>query len=84
MAPFRAGLGRLVAGTTVPVVPCHIAGAHAAWPAAAPLPRRRAIAVRIGKPMTFAAVADDKEGWRRIAAAAEAAVRSLAARAPTI
>jgi 1-acyl-sn-glycerol-3-phosphate acyltransferase len=79
IAPFRAGLGRLVAGTPVPVVPCHIEGAYAAWPASAPLPRRRPIAVAIGKPMTFAAVADDKDGWRRIAAAAEAAVRSLAA-----
>ena len=31
---FKAGLGMIVAGTPVPVVPCSIAGASRAWPRA--------------------------------------------------
>jgi 1-acyl-sn-glycerol-3-phosphate acyltransferase len=79
MAPFRPGLGRLVAGTAVPVVPSFIEGAYAALPASARLPRHHPITVRIGQAMTFAAVSDDKAGWLRIASAGEAAVRGLAA-----
>ena len=29
---FRSGIARLVAGTSTPVVPCHLAGAYEAWP----------------------------------------------------
>jgi 1-acyl-sn-glycerol-3-phosphate acyltransferase len=79
MAAFRPGLGRLVASSTVPVVPCHIEGAFAALPPSAWLPRRRPVSVRIGQPMTFDTESDDKAGWLRIAAAVEAAVRRLAA-----
>jgi len=32
MSPFKPGLGMMVAGTNAPVIPCHIAGAHDAWP----------------------------------------------------
>lgn len=78
MAPFRPGLGMLVAGTDVPVLPCHLEGTFAAWPRQARLPRLRPIAVRIGAPLCFADVADERDGWAAVAARAEAAVRALA------
>jgi 1-acyl-sn-glycerol-3-phosphate acyltransferase len=77
LQPFKPGLGMLVAGTPAPVVPCCIRGAFEALPPGARLPRPRKVAVRIGKPLSFAEAPDDREGWRRIAAEAEEAVRAL-------
>lgn len=79
LAPFKSGIGMLVAGTHIPVVPCWIEGAFAAWPAASKLPRPSRVTVTIGPAQWFAEVADDSEGWGRVAAACEAAVRSLGA-----
>jgi 1-acyl-sn-glycerol-3-phosphate acyltransferase len=77
MAPFKPGLGPLVAGTEVPVVPCRIEGAHAALPPQRRWPRPGRLRLTIGAPLRFAATADDRAGWEAIAAAAEAAVRAL-------
>jgi 1-acyl-sn-glycerol-3-phosphate acyltransferase len=78
MAPFKGGLGLLVAGTDVPVVPCHLEGTFRAWPPHRRLPRPGRVTVRVGEPMTFASAANDADGWRWIAASVEAAVRRLA------
>ena len=50
---FRSGIGRLVAGTAIPVVPCHLAGARQAFPKGALLPRPRRLVLRIGEPRRF-------------------------------
>ena len=78
MAAFKPGLGCLVAGTSIPVVPCHIDGAFAAFPPGAKFPRACSIAVRIGAPLQFADASNDRTGWHAIAAWAETAVRGLA------
>jgi 1-acyl-sn-glycerol-3-phosphate acyltransferase len=77
MGPFHGGLGLLVAGTEVPVVPCWIEGAFSAWPPDASFPRARKLIVRIGTPMAFSATANDPHGWTEIAAACEIATRKL-------
>lgn len=60
---FRTGIARLVAGTQTPVVPCHLSGAHDAWPKGALLPRPRSLRLRIGPPRRFADVAPgDRDG----------------------
>lgn len=82
MAAFKPGLGCLVAGTQVPVVPCHIDGAFAAFPPHAKTPRAQRIAVRIGAPLSFAQTANERAGWHTIAAQAEHSVRTLASRTP--
>jgi 1-acyl-sn-glycerol-3-phosphate acyltransferase len=74
---FRAGLGMLMAGSAVPVVPCHIEGAYESLPPNRTLPRFRPITLRIGVPLRFA-VANDRAGWEEIARQTEAAVRELA------
>jgi 1-acyl-sn-glycerol-3-phosphate acyltransferase len=79
MAPFKPGIGFLTAGTNIPVVPCYLDGAFRAWPKGALVPRPRKLMLRVGAPMTFAAIASDKEGARRVAAALEDAVKSLKA-----
>ncbi len=78
MTTFNPGLGRLVAQTEVPVVPCYLRGTFAALPAFARLPRPKPIGVTIGAPLSFAAAPNNRAGWEQIAAAAESAVRTLA------
>lgn len=75
---FKPGLGMLVAGTAVPVIPAHIDGAFQALPRTARLPRPHRIRVRVGPPLTFAATPNDRAGWESVTRAAEDAVRALA------
>ena len=77
MGPFRPGLGALVAGTDVPVVPCFLAGAHAAWPPGRRLPRPGRLRLVIGAPVAFGTTAPDRAGQHDVATACEAAVRAL-------
>jgi len=77
MAGFKPGLGRLVAGTSVPVVPCFIEGAHAALPPGKRLPALRPLRVKIGVAIDFAHCEDGKTAWLEIAATCENAVRQL-------
>jgi len=58
---FRSGVGRLVAGTKVPVFPAYIAGAHRAWPKGSAIPRPRRITIAIGEPRTFTSVSSPRE-----------------------
>lgn len=77
VAAFRSGVGALVAGSAVPVVPCFLAGAHAAWPAGRRLPRPGRLHLVIGAPLLFAGTGRDRAGQAEVAAACEAAVRAL-------
>lgn len=54
IGPFKPGIGFLVAGTEIPVVPCHLAGAYAAWPKGKWFPRPRKLRLSIGEPVRFA------------------------------
>ncbi len=78
MAPFQPGIGVLVAGTDVPVVPCFLDGCHAAWPPDRSVPAPRKLRVRIGAPLTFADAPATRAGWEDTARQCEAAVRALA------
>jgi 1-acyl-sn-glycerol-3-phosphate acyltransferase len=74
---FKPGIGMLVAETIVPVIPCYLAGAHAAFPPAARLPRPLAIEVRMGGPLLFDDLANERGSWQEIAQRVEEAVGSL-------
>lgn len=50
---FRRGIGQLVAGRNVPVVPCHLEGTFRAMPKGTLVPRPRKLTLRIGRPMRF-------------------------------
>jgi 1-acyl-sn-glycerol-3-phosphate acyltransferase len=78
MAQFRPGIGALVAGGNVPVVPCCLAGTHAAWPPDRRLPHRGELRLLIGAPLLFHGASNDRAGWITVAATCEAAVRGLA------
>jgi 1-acyl-sn-glycerol-3-phosphate acyltransferase len=77
MAPFRAGIGMIVAASEVPVVPCYLDGADRAFPPGSKVPRPERLRLRIGTPLTFSAVPNERIGWQEIAAKLEAEVISL-------
>jgi 1-acyl-sn-glycerol-3-phosphate acyltransferase len=78
MRSFRPGIGMLVADSSVPVVPARITGAFEAWPADRKRPRGGRVSVRIGPPLVFGDVANERAGWEAIAARLQAAVERLA------
>lgn len=75
---FKGGIGELVAGTRVPVVPCYLDGAHKAWPKGKCLPRPVKLALTIGRPMRFAHLARCRQSAARVAMELETAVREMA------
>ena len=75
--PFKSGIGMLVAGTGVPVIPCHLSGTSEALPAGRKIPRPRRITMRVGEPVRFADVPNGKAGWTQVAAVVEERVRAL-------
>jgi 1-acyl-sn-glycerol-3-phosphate acyltransferase len=79
MAPFKPGIGTLVAGTSVAVVPCFLQGAFAALPPHRFLPRPAKLHLDIGSPLTFADLPNERAAWSEIAERCEAAVRRLQA-----
>lgn len=78
MLTFKPGVGMLVAETNVPVVPCYLEGCYRALTANQRWPRPRPIALRIGAPLAFGAVANNREGWLHIATALQERITSLA------
>jgi len=77
LLPFKSGVGMLVAGTSVPVVPCHISGSFAAMPAGTRFPRPGRITIRVGPPVQFDKVPNVKLGWERVVRVVEDGVRKL-------
>ena len=75
--PFRPGVGMLVAGTAVPVIPCYLHGTFEALPAHAKWPGSANIALKIGKPCQFENISNERNGWQTIADKLEHEVRAL-------
>lgn len=66
LADFRPGVAFLTAGREVPVVPCHVAGTHAAWPKGRWLPRPKTVQLRIGAARDYADLPCTKEGRQQV------------------
>ncbi len=77
MKPFKAGIGMLVAGTSIPVVPCYLDGPLEAFPAGSRLPRGHKIRIRIGSPRVFADAGNNREGWDWVGTTLEQDVKRL-------
>jgi 1-acyl-sn-glycerol-3-phosphate acyltransferase len=78
LGEFRPGIGMLVAGSHVPVVPCYLSGTHDALPKGCRLPRPRRIRLTIGAPRTYPAHTQDKESLREVCRDIRDAVLELA------
>ena len=77
MSRFRPGLGMLVAGTLVPVIPAYLEGAFDAMPPWRKLPRPGRLRLRIGEALRFSTTSNDRDGWIEVSSRAEVAVRAL-------
>ncbi|MFT5467684.1 MAG: 1-acyl-sn-glycerol-3-phosphate acyltransferase [Verrucomicrobiales bacterium] len=77
LGAFKPGVGMLVAGTEIDVVPCHISGAHAAWPPGRKLPKPGRVSIRVGTPIRFAETANDRSGWIEVSQQLLTAVEAL-------
>lgn len=77
MGPFKTGIGMLVAGTSIPVVPCYIDGAGRAMSVTSRFVRPERLTIRIGQPLQFADLPDNREGWQQTTHRLEAAVHEL-------
>jgi 1-acyl-sn-glycerol-3-phosphate acyltransferase len=74
---FRPGIGHLLAGTTVPAVPCYLDGAGAALGKRKWFPRPLKIRLTIGTPRAYATKSNDKNGAESISRDLERAVKEL-------
>lgn len=77
---FKAGVGRLVAGTEIPVVPCHLSGCFESLPPEAKRPRFQKIRLRVGPPRCFSNQPDDRDGWEKIVESLSREVSALGLR----
>lgn len=68
MLPFKTGIGMLVAGTDVPIVPCHLSGTFRALKPGSYLPKPERITLTVGRPMNFREISNERDGWSEIVA----------------
>jgi len=66
MGEFKPGIGLLVAGTELPVVPCHLSGGFQAWPKGKSIPRPCKLVLRIGQPRNYSGLTHGKETAEQI------------------
>jgi 1-acyl-sn-glycerol-3-phosphate acyltransferase len=75
---FRSGIGRLAAGTSIPVVPAFLQGAARAWPKGSAVPRPHRLVLRIGKARHYAHLPADRASVEHICTELRQAVAALA------
>lgn len=76
---FKRGIGLLLAGTAVPVLPCHTCGAFEAWPKGKMLPRPSRLRLMIGAPRTYADLQPGKSAALHVCQDLRQAVMELVA-----
>src|SRR5262249_6979448 len=81
LGKFKPGIGALLAGQDIPVLPCHLAGATRAWPKGKAIPRPARVRLRIGLPKNYGALEPGRDNAGLIAAELEQSVRELAEQA---
>jgi 1-acyl-sn-glycerol-3-phosphate acyltransferase len=74
---FKSGIGRLVAESAVPVVPCYLDGCFRSYPPGARFPKPLRLTIKIGPPLRFDDIPDNRNGWDDIAQKLRRAVESL-------
>jgi 1-acyl-sn-glycerol-3-phosphate acyltransferase len=78
MGRFKPGIGKLVAGSSVAVIPCRIEGAHEAFPPAKLLPRPRKLRLIVGEALCFEGLPNQRDSWNEVARQLQHAVEFLA------
>ena len=74
---FKSGIGALVAGRDVTVIPCYLDGTFRAWPKGQRLPRPKKVRLIVGAPCDYGSSSTDKHDFYKIAAELNQAVKRL-------
>ncbi len=74
---FKSGVGALLAGCNVDVMPCYLEGTFRAWPKGVRLPRPRKLRLIVGAPRNYAGRSRDKASISAIACELHTAVQQL-------
>ena len=74
---FKSGIGALIGGTDVAVVPCYIDGSFRAWPKGNRLPRARKLRLIVGQPRNYRTRAADKADINAISSELRESVKKL-------
>jgi 1-acyl-sn-glycerol-3-phosphate acyltransferase len=74
---FKPGIGLLLAGRKVPVLPCYLAGAYRAWRKGRLVPRPTKVRLVLGAPRNFATLTPGKDSACAIANELQQAVQQL-------
>jgi len=77
MGRFRSGIARLVVGTELSVIPCHLEGGLIAWPKGKLFPRPRRLHLRIGAPQSYSHLDKSSASVRKICHDLEERVTAL-------
>jgi 1-acyl-sn-glycerol-3-phosphate acyltransferase len=77
MGRFRSGIGHLVAGTNLPVLPCHLQGGLKAWPKGKAMPRPYPLHLKIGAPRLYAHLEKSSASVKQICRDLEKSVAEL-------
>ena len=77
MGRFRSGIGRLVAGTDLAVVPCHLSGGLRAWPKGKLVARPFSLRLRIGAAQTYGHLGKSADSVQAICEDLQSRVGSL-------
>ena len=77
MSRFRSGIGRLVVGTEIPVLPCFLDGGLKALPKGKTLPRPYPLRLSIGAAKSYGHLQKSSESVRRICEDLEQSVAAL-------
>jgi len=77
LGEFKPGIGLLLAGTEIPVVPCYLSGAFEAWPKGKLIPQPKRLRLIIGAPRRYDNIAASKSTAQQIAAELRQAVLEL-------
>lgn len=74
---FRSGIGRLLAGNDLAVLPCNLRGGLAAWPKGKTVPRPSRLHLKIGAPVNYGNLDTTSESVRHICQDLQARVAAL-------
>lgn len=77
LGAFKPGIGALVAGTSIPVVPCLLRGAFEAMPKGSRFPRPRKVSLIIGEPRDYRDTPGSRAGVHHVAEDLLAAIERL-------
>jgi 1-acyl-sn-glycerol-3-phosphate acyltransferase len=80
LARFRSGIGRLLVGTDLPVLPCYLDGGRRAWPKGKTIPRPFSLRLRIGAPQSYGHLEKTSESARLICQELQESVAELGRR----